>query len=142
DRHRADASALEIVAGFLGVGMSQRLLVEERRLLHELAKLGSPLAGAIAGQTRLELDPGPRREGLERLGELEILRLHDKAEDVAVCAAAKAMVVTLIRKDDERRRLLGMERAQPFVRPSGLLQRDPLANDVDDVETGLDLGDG
>jgi hypothetical protein len=45
-----------------------------------------------------------------------------------------------IGRDDERWRLLGVERAQALVNAPGALESDRLADDVDDRELRLDLG--
>jgi hypothetical protein len=58
-----------------------------------------------------------------------------------VLAAAEAVPRLAFGRDDERGRLLAVERAQPLGDASGALQRDRLANDVGDGQLGFDLGD-
>ena len=57
------------------------------------------------------------------------------------CLAAEAVVEALLGVDAERRRLLGVERAQPAPAPAHLLQRGVLADQGHDVGGRPDLGD-
>jgi hypothetical protein len=58
-----------------------------------------------------------------------------------VLAAAEAVPSLTLRCDDERRRLLPVERAEPLVDRAGAFQRDGLADDLGDGELRLDFGD-
>jgi hypothetical protein len=67
--------------------------------------------------------PGPARQPLDRLGEAEVVGLHDEVDDVATHAAAEAVEVAARRADVERWGLLLVERAQPLQRaPTGVAQ--------------------
>jgi hypothetical protein len=57
-----------------------------------------------------------------------------------VLAAAEAVPGLSIRRDDERRGLLGVEGAEALLHGAGSLQRDGLADDVGDGEFRFDLG--
>src|SRR5215469_10803572 len=65
-----------------------------------------------------QLDPGPVRQSLQRLGEAEVVDLLDELDDVAALVAGEAVPEPPGRRDIERRRLLVMERAQALQRPA------------------------
>jgi len=64
--------------------------------------------------------------------------LLEPGEGVAVAGAAEAVVAPAIGVDLERRRLLRVERAETLVEPTGLLERDPLADQLNDVDALFD----
>jgi hypothetical protein len=57
-----------------------------------------------------------------------------------VLAAPEAVPRLTVGRDDERRGLLGVEGAESLVDSARALQRDGLADDVDDRELRLDFG--
>lgn len=63
--------------------------------------------------------PGARRQKADSLRIIKMLRLHDKADDVAALAAAEAVKRLVLRIDNKGRRFFGMKRAQRFL-PSAL----------------------
>src|SRR6185503_14501163 len=90
----------------------------------------------------LEGDPEAVGEPLDRLGEVEVLRLLDEAHDVAALPAAEAVVELLDGIDGEARRPLLVERAPAReARARGAAQRRARGDDLDDVGRRLDLGD-
>src|SRR5690606_12909912 len=80
-------------------------------------------------------------EALDRRGEVDLLLLHDEADDVALRLAAEAVVDVHLRVDREGRGLLGVEGAQPRPLPPGPSQRGVLADDLHDVGRRPDRGD-
>ena len=103
---------------------------------------GPPLALARGDRVVVaELDAGPAGQALDRLGEVEVLDLPHEGDDVALRLAAEAVVEALLGVDRERRRLLGVERAQPDPPPAHPLQGDVLAGDLDEVGRGPHPGD-
>src|SRR5439155_10191303 len=60
-------------------------------------------------------DPGLARQPLDRLDKIEIVGAHQKADRIAVRAAAKAVEEALVVDDVKGRRLLVVERAEPGV---------------------------
>ena len=98
--------------------------------LDELLAPG-PLPG-LPGRRVRELHPGLGREVLDGADEVDVLVLLDEREHVARLVAAEALVAPGLLADVERRRLLGVERAQPDPVAPDLAQRDELADDVDD----------
>jgi hypothetical protein len=57
-----------------------------------------------------------------------------------VLAATEAVPRLAVGRDDEGRRLLGVKRAKALVNAPRTFERDRLADDVDDGELRLDLG--
>ena len=82
---------------------------------------------------------GPVRQGFT---EIDVLDLHVEGEDVAALAAAEAVEVLRVGEDDERGRLLLMERAEPLVAAAGALELHVGADQLDDVGAFADFGDG
>src|SRR5690606_32017113 len=62
--------------------------------------------------------------------------LHQEADRRAVRPAAEAVVELLGRTDGERGRLLGVERTEPQIVRTRLLQPHVAAHHVDDVDAG------
>jgi hypothetical protein len=92
------------------------------------------------GAARFELNPRAPSQRGEGLTEGEVLSLHDEGEEIAAGAAgAKTMPVLTVREDHEGWGLLVVERAQPFVGTSCLLERDVAGDRFDDVEPFFDL---
>ena len=130
---RRELPAGEIVARDLpGGGLELR--VEKARSVP--VEREQPLALFRAGVVRLlrQLHTGAVGQKRHRLGEREILDLHDEADDAAALAAAEAVVDLLVRRDGERRRLFAVKRAEPEeVRPAFFRQAHVAAHDVDNV---------
>jgi hypothetical protein len=76
------------------------------------------------------------------LGEGQRLRLHDEAEDVAVLAAAEAVIEAALFAHRERRRLLGVERTQTGDAAAAALECHDIADDVRDARALADLSNG
>ena len=76
----------------------------------------SPAPSRAAGSRTL-------REQLHRVGEADLLVQLEELEHVATDAAAEAVEEALVAVDVERRRLLGVERAEALVGRARLLQR-------------------
>jgi hypothetical protein len=80
-----------------------------------------------------ELDAGPLRQPLDRLGERQVLHAPDERDDVAALPAAEAEVVSPRRGDVERRALLVVEGAQSLeVATAGVAKLDVFAHDIGD----------
>jgi len=90
----------------------------------------------------LELHSGPIGKQFERLPEIDAFDLLDELEEVTALMAAVAVPDLTLRADRERRRLLGMERAQPRELTSGPMEVDVPADHLDQVKARLDLRDG
>jgi hypothetical protein len=80
-------------------------------------------------------------ERLDGFRKLEVVIGHQEAERRAVAAAAEAVIGPLDGSDDERRSLLAVERAKPFVVAAGAFQRDARADHLDDVGASDELID-
>ncbi len=89
-----------------------------------------------------ELDAGAAGQLLQSVAELDVLDPHIEGEGVAAFAAAEAMEIARLGKDDEGGRFLLVEGTETLVGAPGLLQLDVLGNDVDDVGALAHLGDG
>src|SRR5262249_52103822 len=63
------------------------------------------------------------------------LGLHDEREDVATFAATEAVIEAVLLADVERRRLLGVERAEPDRAGAATPQRHDVGYDLDQVGT-------
>ena len=113
-------------------------MVEGDRVVEDLAQAG--LVGVLALGALVDLDAGARGQRAERLRERDAVALHDEAEDVPAQAAAEAVPALTGRGDDERRRLLAVERTEALVGGARLLECHRLADDIDDGQLALDLG--
>jgi hypothetical protein len=80
-------------------------------------------------------------ELLDGVAEADLVVQLEELEDVSPDAAAEAVEVALLAVDVERRRLLAVERAQPLVGGAGLLERDVVLDDDDDVGVVLQVVD-
>ena len=69
----------------------------------------------LPGGPRAELDARPLGEAGQRLPEVEPVSSHQEREDVACLAAAEAVPGLALGRDDERRRLLRVERTESLV---------------------------
>jgi hypothetical protein len=125
----ADAARLEVADG-LGVVL-ELLLVEAGRRLE-----GAVQVGAAVRARRLlarHFQPGERGEFLDRLGEAEVLVVHQEPQRRAVRAAAEAVIELLGRADGERRRLLAVEGAAGLVLAPRLLERHTRIDHLHDI---------
>ena len=68
------------------------------------------------------------------IDEAHAVVLHEKADGVAVHAAAEAVIGLARGADREARRLLAVEGAQALVARAGPLQVDGTTDDLDDVD--------
>src|SRR5690606_4860500 len=90
----------------------------------------------------VQLDADPRRHALDGLLEAHMVHALQEGEDVAVLAAAEAVVAPDAGPHMEARRALLVERAQTLERTdTGRLERHVVAHDVGDVHPGTDLVD-
>ena len=76
------------------------------------------------------------REFVHGLDKAQAAVFHEEADDVAVHAAAKAMVELLRRADRKRRGFLAVERTAGEIVGAGLLERQMTLDDVNDVDAG------
>ena len=103
-----------------------------------------PLLSCRPGAALLvaELHAEPVGEALDRLGEGQVVDLHDEGDDVAADLAAEAVEGAHARADREGRRLLVVEGAEALeVAAAGRPERDHLADHVGDVGPLLDEHD-
>ena len=107
-------------------------------MLEHLAQ--SSLPGVLSARPLVDLDPGPRRQTLQCVGEAEPLAAHDEAEDVAALPTAEAVPAVARRGHDEAGGLLAVERAEPLVGGARLAQFHLLADDLEDRELALHFG--
>jgi hypothetical protein len=84
---------------------------------------------------------GSRRELAHRVGKRHLVVELDELDHVAADAAPEAVEETLLAVDVKRRRLLAMERAEPFPRHARLAQRHALLDDLHDVDVRLQVFD-
>lgn len=87
----------------------------------------------------MDLDMVFLREPAQRLGIGELFVLHDERHGITAFATAEAVAGAAGGGDIKRRRLLVVERTEPFVVGSRFLQRDELRHDIHDVCRVLDL---
>src|SRR5439155_14600614 len=85
-----------------------------------------------------ELDASPLGERPQGLCGREAVLLLQPGKDIALLATSKTVVGTPVGIDVECRRLLGVEGAYPDVRAAGLLDRDSLADELDDADALFD----
>src|SRR5215218_10437933 len=135
----------EITAGGLaGGGIPEVAAVEAGRILKERLQPVAALALRLLGGRRLlvlDLGARPVRQPLDRLREVEPLRLADESDEVAALVAAVAVEELLDRVDAEARRLLGMERTEPDPAGARLAELRPSLHDVHHVGPGNDVLD-
>jgi hypothetical protein len=105
---------------------AQGELVDLEQLLLELEDLGPD---TLMGRQRDVIALG---QALERLGEGQVLALHEEREDVAARAAAEAVVELFVLIDGKGGGFLGVERAQPDPFSPPPLQGGVLRGDLDD----------
>ncbi len=123
------AAALQVVhRGFARGVAFQRLLVElgggaEQRVERRVGRLARRVPASAAFLAR-HVHAGALGQFLDRLGELQLVVVHDEAERVAAGAAAEAVVELLVRADGERGSLFLVERAAGAVVLAGFLQLD------------------
>ena len=110
-----------VVGGVAQQGVQRRLDLRLRRL-----------PAAIAVLVR-DFQPGLARQLLDRLGKLQLVQIHQKADGIAARAAAEAVVELLVRAYREGGRLFLMEGAAGAVVLAGLLQLDARSHHLDDV---------
>ena len=101
-------------------------------LLLFAALLGRALARARHGDAALF------RDGAHRVQEVALVHLHHELENVAADAAAEAVIDLLHRMHRERRRFLGVERAEAGEILAALFQAHVFADHADDVRLLLD----
>ncbi len=131
DRRRIEAAARKIFARFLCARLLELGLEEGAgRLAHVVQRLGARRALAVLGQLVRDLQPGFLGERLDRLAESGAADAHRKADDVAVRAAAEAMIERLVLDHGEGRRLLVVERAQADILAPAPHELDVAAHDA------------
>ena len=139
ERLRAQSALGEVGARALRLGcLEQDLAIPRDRRLERVPQ-ALPLAVFPSGPLR-ELDAGLLGQSLERLAEIEAVPAHQEGEDVTALTTAEAAPRLAVGADDERRRLLRVEGAEPLVGGAGALQCDRLADDLEHAELRFDLG--
>src|SRR5262249_45644289 len=74
-----------------------------------------------------------------RVVKVEPLHFHHEGENIALLAAAETLVKRLVLVDVERRRFLGMERAEPLVLLACALEHHVLGDHLKQSGPALDL---
>ncbi len=124
------AARAQVVAGRAGVGRAQQpLVVPVDGLLHGVEQLGAPLVVAPHLLVLVQRDAGPVGQEADGVDEVEVVHGPHEGDGVARLLAAEAVVEALLGVDAERRRLLGVEGAQPAPAPAHLLERGVLADE-------------
>ena len=118
---------------------ANQLLCELVHAKQRLA-LGGVHAAAIFSRLR-NGQAETARQHPHRFGEAHFLVQLDELDHVAADAAAEAVEEALLAVDVERRRLLAVERAQPFPRRAGLPQRHNVPHDRHDVGVKMKIVD-
>ncbi len=122
-----------------GGAVQQQAVEVDRRALVGLAQ-GTQLVATLA--LALDFDACAVGEDAQRAVEVGVLLTLDEGEHVAARAAgAEAVPRLAVRTHRERRRLLVVEGAHRLELAPGLLQIHIGADDVDDVQPGLDVVD-
>ena len=108
--------------------------------LHGLAERRGALGrrAGVLGRVVAQSYPGPRRQGLDRRDEVEVLGLTQEADGVAPGLAAEAVVPAQLAVDRERSRLFRVERAQADPAGADPAQSDVLGDQGDQVRGGPD----
>ena len=93
-------------------------MVEGDRPLHDAEQRLAPFAVelVLAAGVVADRDPGPCRQSLHGFDEVAALDAAEERDRVAGGLAAEAVVEALLGVDRERRRLLGMKRAQALTK--------------------------
>ena len=129
-----EAAALEVGNGLLPVLMAaQLLLIEVGNLLQQRIKLALTLVDGAGVFFPWYLHAGGIGQVLHRPRKLHVLVVHEKAQRVAACAAAKAVVELFFRVDAEGGRFLVVEWAAGRVVFAGFLELHPTVNHFDDI---------
>ena len=100
------------------------------------------LLAALLGRTVAAVGDGDAAffgHGAHRVQEIALIHLHHEFENVAADAAAEAVVDLLHGMHGERRRFLGMKRAQADEILAAFFQAHVFADHADDVRLLLDL---
>ena len=133
------ATAQVLTSGTRSGVLEQALVVpldgRGHRLDEALATL--PLR-RLSGRRVLQLQSDLGREVLDGTDEVDMAGPLDERDHVTGLVAAEAAVSTDLLADVERRRLFGVERAQPDEVAPDLAQRHDLADDVDERHGGLE----
>jgi hypothetical protein len=133
-------TAAQILTGRPRLGIGEETLVipldgGRHRLDEPLATL--PLR-RLARRGVLQLHPDLGREVLDGPDEINVTGPLDERDHVPRLVAAEAAVAPDLLAHVERRRFLGVERAQPDEVAPDLAQRHDLADDVDDRHRRLE----
>ena len=99
----------------------------------ELAEPVSFLFPLILFRPGRDDDSGSVRQQAQCLPKIKAVSSHDKRKHVAAAVTAEAVPALLLRIDEKRRIFFSVERAQSGQVPPGFLQRDLLADNVDNV---------
>ncbi len=134
-----DAALGEVGPAACALRSAQRATEERRGRLadrHQRLRRRSPARGLLGHR-----EPEALGHAAHRLGKDQRLRLHDEGEDVAVLAAAEAVVETAFLADRERRGLLDVERTQADRGAPAPSQRDGVGHDFEEAGALADRPD-
>ncbi len=145
DHLRGNAALLDDLASRFAMSRIEENVVEPHG--GELVDLNEPLLLFLflrrPCSAHLQLDPRAGGQLLQRFSELDVLHEHVEREDVAALPAPEAVEVLGVGEDDERGRLLVVERAQALEIRTGLFQGRHISLDqIDNVDPVPDFSDG
>src|ERR1043165_5824608 len=128
--------ALSLAGAVKGV-----LKIARRPLVKPVETLFFFRAALRAGRLKaLDLDAIALADALDRLGESEVIVLHEEVKNAAAGAAPEAAEYALFLVDGEGGRFLRMKGAEPHVVPAGFFEREVVRNDFHDGGAVADSG--
>ena len=131
DRLVGEPAPAQIVIGRLAARLRKMFLVPATDLLDDVIQGRADFrAFALLGRGLRHLQAGQACEPLDRLGEAQPVGLHHEGDDVAMLAAAEAMIEGLVVVHRKRRRLFIVERAQAGELPALADKAHLLAHDL------------
>ncbi len=136
------AAAAQIVERRPAARLRQLVFEPLAGLFHHLLQARPVLrARALFGAFARHRQAGHAGQLFHRLGKAQPLGLHDEADDVAMGAAAEAVIELLVLADRERGGLFVVERAAGLVVLAALLEGHVLVHHVHDVDAGQQIVD-
>src|SRR5581483_6944375 len=139
-----DAARFQILERARSFGMAEKnfLIVGGGALVDAVKMLA--LTGAVVFAAPLAAFDGDAvtlGHPLHRLGEAQLIVLHQKIEDAAAGVAAEAVIDALVFAHGEGRSFLAVKGAEAEMVAPGLFQSHVIRDHFDDRSAGADLGD-
>src|ERR1051325_849845 len=142
-RALVDAAPFQIFERALSLAGTVKgvLKIARRPLVKPVETLFFFRAALRAGRLKaLDLDAIALADALDRLGESEVIVLHEEVKNAAAGAAPEAAEYALFLVDGEGGRFLRMKGAEPHVVPAGFFEREVVRNDFHDGGAVADSG--